>query len=337
MLKLSWCSSSCFIDTFVGNLKLRLSITFIHRLAICFWLQSLKFFMTRFCSWAQRNLYFSGRVPRSCHFILSLPRTTLSFPASLSSSFRLWYSLRTSQVHQWNSVAVVLLQIMPITVLRSPAFALGSSWQHGRSQLYAHVHIEQSALGFPDTKLLWSVVCVGLSRTNFISGFKIKVRQLRTSHLQEKLNKDYQNTYNSSLHLMAMDTQHVTVWDRPDVLQGFLPFLDDLTRLAHTVPLSSPKVFVGSTVLGWLVPAGDTSTLDATYFCLHFRQPVLFTPTVDVLCRHLSHLTGRCLDRDGIPTSKRHILLSSNLASFDTPIEFLLKDTRLQGTTYARH
>jgi hypothetical protein len=37
----------------------------------------------------------------------------------------------------------------------------------------------QSTLGFPDTRLLWSVVCVGLSTTDilgFIFGFEIKVR-----------------------------------------------------------------------------------------------------------------------------------------------------------------
>jgi len=70
--------------------------------------------------------------------------------------------------------------------------------------------------------------------------------------------------------------------------QAMDPVLDDLTQLARTVPLSPPKVSVGSTVLGRLVPAGDTSTFDATYFSSHFRRPVLFAPTVDVLCKHPS-------------------------------------------------
>ncbi|KAG1882765.1 polyketide synthase [Suillus subluteus] len=70
--------------------------------------------------------------------------------------------------------------------------------------------------------------------------------------------------------------------------QAMDPVLDDLTQLARTVPLSSPKVSVGSTVLGRLVPAGDTSTFDATYFSSHFRRPVLFAPTVDTLCEHPS-------------------------------------------------
>ncbi|KAG1780576.1 polyketide synthase [Suillus placidus] len=70
--------------------------------------------------------------------------------------------------------------------------------------------------------------------------------------------------------------------------QAMDPVLDDLTQLARTIPLSSPKVPVGSTVLGRLVPAGDTSTFDATYFSSHFRQPVRFAPTVDVLCKHPS-------------------------------------------------
>ncbi|KAG2362781.1 hypothetical protein BDR07DRAFT_1609233 [Suillus spraguei] len=74
-----------------------------------------------------------------------------------------------------------------------------------------------------------------------------------------------------------------------DVLYGYHsqamdPVLDDLTQLARTVPLSSPKVSVGSTVLARLVPAGDTSTFDATYFSSHFRQPV----TVDTLRKHPS-------------------------------------------------
>ncbi|KAG1882787.1 putative polyketide synthase [Suillus subluteus] len=64
--------------------------------------------------------------------------------------------------------------------------------------------------------------------------------------------------------------------------------LDDLTQLARTIPLSSPKVAVGSTVLRRLVPAGDTSTFDATYFSSHFRQPVLFAPTIDTLCKNPS-------------------------------------------------
>ncbi|KAG1779037.1 thiolase-like protein [Suillus placidus] len=68
--------------------------------------------------------------------------------------------------------------------------------------------------------------------------------------------------------------------------QAMDPVLDDLTQLARTIPLSSPKVPVGSTVLGRLVPAGDTSTFDATYFSS--RQPVRFAPTVDVLCKHPS-------------------------------------------------
>ncbi|KAG2033473.1 hypothetical protein BDR03DRAFT_1094387 [Suillus americanus] len=70
--------------------------------------------------------------------------------------------------------------------------------------------------------------------------------------------------------------------------QAMDPVLDDLTQLARTIPLSSPKVSVGSTVLGRLVPAGDTSTFDATYFSSHFRRPVLFAPTVDTLCKHPS-------------------------------------------------
>ncbi|KAG1727831.1 polyketide synthase [Suillus lakei] len=63
--------------------------------------------------------------------------------------------------------------------------------------------------------------------------------------------------------------------------QAMDPVLNDLTQLARTVS-------IGSTVLGRLVPAGDTSTFDATYFASHFRQPVLFAPTIDVLCKHPS-------------------------------------------------
>ncbi|OJA19511.1 hypothetical protein AZE42_03211 [Rhizopogon vesiculosus] len=66
------------------------------------------------------------------------------------------------------------------------------------------------------------------------------------------------------------------------------PVLDDLTQLARTVPLSSPKIPVGSTVLGQVVHAGDTSTFSATYFSSHCRLPVRFAPTVDALYKHPS-------------------------------------------------
>ncbi|KAG0708446.1 putative polyketide synthase [Suillus ampliporus] len=67
--------------------------------------------------------------------------------------------------------------------------------------------------------------------------------------------------------------------------QAMDPVLDDLTQLARTVPLSSPKVSVGSTVLGRLVHTGDTSAFDATYFSSHCRLPVRFAPTVGALCK----------------------------------------------------
>ncbi|KAG1732441.1 putative polyketide synthase [Suillus paluster] len=70
--------------------------------------------------------------------------------------------------------------------------------------------------------------------------------------------------------------------------QAMDPVLDDLTRLARTVSLSSPKVSVGSTVLGRLVHTGDTSAFDATYFSSHCRLPVLFASTVEALCKHPS-------------------------------------------------
>ncbi|KAG1780668.1 thiolase-like protein [Suillus placidus] len=85
----------------------------------------------------------------------------------------------------------------------------------------------------------------------------------------------------SGLTIACVNSDRACVVSGP--LQAMDPVLDDLTQLARTIPLSSPKVSVGSTVLGRLVPAGDTSTFDATYFSSHFRQPALFAPTVDVL------------------------------------------------------
>ncbi|KAG1818621.1 putative polyketide synthase [Suillus subaureus] len=98
-----------------------------------------------------------------------------------------------------------------------------------------------------------SVACVNSDRACVVSG---PLSQLHASDRGARL-LDVPYGY----HSQAMD-----------------PVLDDLTQLARTVS-------IGSTVLGRLVPAGDTSTFDATYFSSHFRRPVLFAPTVDVLSK----------------------------------------------------
>ncbi|KAG1901393.1 uncharacterized protein F5891DRAFT_1222928 [Suillus fuscotomentosus] len=115
-----------------------------------------------------------------------------------------------------------------------------------------------------------SVACVNSDRACVVSG---ALPQLQA------LTKELANTGSKARLLDVPYGYHSKAMD---------PVLDELTQLARTVPLSSPKVSVGSTVLGRLVPAGDSSTFDATYFSSHFRQPVLFAPTIDVLCKHPS-------------------------------------------------
>ena len=83
----------------------------------------------------------------------------------------------------------------------------------------------RSALVFPDTRLPWSVVCVGLSKSDIlgiISDFEIKVGGSYTSDVQEKLIGSIKNNCESSLHLTALlDHQCVTISGRPDILQRF--------------------------------------------------------------------------------------------------------------------
>ncbi|KAG2359143.1 hypothetical protein BDR07DRAFT_1415802 [Suillus spraguei] len=112
-----------------------------------------------------------------------------------------------------------------------------------------------------------SVACVNSDRACVVSG---PLSQLHA------LTRELSNTGSKARLLDVPYGYHSQAMD---------PVLDDLTQLARTVPLSAPKVSVGSTVLARLVPAGDTSTFDATYFSSHFRQPVLFAPTVDTLCK----------------------------------------------------
>ncbi|KAG2147424.1 polyketide synthase [Suillus bovinus] len=110
-----------------------------------------------------------------------------------------------------------------------------------------------------------SVACVNSDRACVVSG-PLSQLQALTKELATTGGKARLLDVPYGYHSKAMD-----------------PVLDELTQLARTVPLSSPKVSVCSTVLARVVPAGDTSTFDATYFASHFRQPVLFSPTVDVL------------------------------------------------------
>ncbi|KAG2066907.1 ketoacyl-synt-domain-containing protein [Suillus decipiens] len=112
-----------------------------------------------------------------------------------------------------------------------------------------------------------SVACVNSDRACVVSG---PLSQLHA------LTRELSNTGSKARLLDVPYGYHSQAMD---------PVLDDLTQLARTVPLSAPKVSVGSTVLARLVPAGDTSTFDATYFSSHFRQPVLFAPTIDTLCK----------------------------------------------------
>ncbi|OAX36486.1 putative polyketide synthase [Rhizopogon vinicolor AM-OR11-026] len=115
-----------------------------------------------------------------------------------------------------------------------------------------------------------SIACVNSHRASVVSGPLSQLhalsRELATTGCKAVL-----LTVPYGYHSRAMD-----------------PVLDDLTQLARTVPLSSPKIPVGSTVLGRVVHAGDTSTFNATYFSSHCRLPVRFAPTVDALCKHPS-------------------------------------------------
>ncbi|KAG2065469.1 hypothetical protein BDR04DRAFT_1060550, partial [Suillus decipiens] len=124
-----------------------------------------------------------------------------------------------------------------------------------------------------------SVACVNSDRACVVSG---PLSQLHA------LTRELSNTGSKARLLDVPYGYHSQAMD---------PVLDDLTQLARTVPLSAPKVSVGSTVLARLVPAGDTSTFDATYFSSHFRQPVLFAPTIDTLCKDPSFSQiGACLE-----------------------------------------
>lgn len=115
-----------------------------------------------------------------------------------------------------------------------------------------------------------SIACVNSDHASVVSG--------PLSHLHA-LSRELAATQRKALLLNVPYGYHSRTMD---------PVLDDLTQLARTVPLSSPKIPVGSTVLGRVVHAGDTWSFNATYFSSHCSLPVLFAPTIDALCKHPS-------------------------------------------------
>ena len=54
------------------------------------------------------------------------------------------------------------------------------------------------------------------------------------------------------------------------------PISSGLTKLAQSVTISAPSIPMVSTLHGRLVPAGDDSVFDASYFFRHSAEPVQF-------------------------------------------------------------
>ncbi|KAG2123824.1 polyketide synthase [Suillus clintonianus] len=210
------------------------------------------------------------------------------FEASQTATFALEVALATLWIHWGLTPAVVVghslgeyaaLVIAEVISLEAALFLVASrarlTWRSCASGTTGMLAIR---LGEQQIKPILkntsyadlSVACVNSDRACVVSG-PLSQLEVLTGELAATGSKARLLDVPYGYHSQAMD-----------------PVLDDLTQLARTVPLGCPKVAVGSTVLGRLVPVGDSATFDATYFATHFRQPVLFAPTVDALCKHPS-------------------------------------------------
>ena len=70
------------------------------------------------------------------------------------------------------------------------------------------------------------------------------------------------------------------------------PVLDDLTRVAMTVKLSTPTIPIVSNVLGEVVLPGDISVFTPTYFARHCAEPVLYDSGIRALIGPSSGIAG---------------------------------------------